>query len=328
MMDRADFIVVGAGLGGLAAASSLQKKGASVTVIDKARGVGGRAATKRFGELRVDTGAQFFTAKGAEFQSWVKSQLPLGEIFEWSYGFPVWENGAMKERPHSHPRYACRSGMSALAKLLARDLRLQLGSPVTTISRVEGEFQVRTQEGAQFRAPKLILNLPPKQLLPLAENLIEPNCAARIGEIHLEPSFAIYGALDQDLDVEWKGLELVGHPLFSWIARDHTRRSPTSPPVIVAHTRPGWSRPKLEAPLEEISKEATLALESFLGVRFSNPLEVHRWRFALAPALIPNPTLTTWDAERKIGICGDWTTGGRVEGAITSGWNLSRAIHP
>jgi renalase len=60
-------IIVGAGLSGLLAASTLQREGWDVTVVDKGRDVGGRMATRRIGRGNFDYGAQFFTVRGERF---------------------------------------------------------------------------------------------------------------------------------------------------------------------------------------------------------------------------------------------------------------------
>ncbi|MCD0178012.1 NAD(P)/FAD-dependent oxidoreductase, partial [Deinococcus sp. 14RED07] len=67
-MTRADVLVVGAGLGGLAFAQDATRAGLRVALLDKARGVSGRAATRRVTlpdgpEVRLDHGARFFTAR-------------------------------------------------------------------------------------------------------------------------------------------------------------------------------------------------------------------------------------------------------------------------
>ncbi len=51
---------------------------------------------------------------------------------------------------------------------------------------------------------------------------------------------------------------------------------------------------------------------------------VHRWRFALTRTPLGADYL--WDGERGIGACGDWTIGGRVEGAWLSGHRLAGAL--
>lgn len=67
MEGTTEVLIVGAGLAGLAAGRDLARAGLKVQVLDKLRGVSGRAAT-RWLELdgknvRVDQGTKYFTAK-------------------------------------------------------------------------------------------------------------------------------------------------------------------------------------------------------------------------------------------------------------------------
>lgn len=50
----------------------------------------------------------------------------------------------------------------------------------------------------------------------------------------------------------------------------------------------------------------------------------HRWRYATT-----HPNLdrgSVWDADKNLGICGDWLDVGKVEGAWKSGVHLAEAI--
>ena len=50
----------------------------------------------------------------------------------------------------------------------------------------------------------------------------------------------------------------------------------------------------------------------------------HRWRYAdTEPAL---DKVCVWDAGQRIGLCGDWLNGGKVEGAWLSGQALARQV--
>lgn len=50
----------------------------------------------------------------------------------------------------------------------------------------------------------------------------------------------------------------------------------------------------------------------------------HRWRYAdTEPALNMG---YGWDAECRIGLCGDWLNGGKVEGAWLSGIRMADAM--
>ena len=82
--NRSSCIVVGAGISGLLAASSLQREGWDVTVLDKSQGVGGRMATRRVGGGTFDHGAQFFTVRGERFWELVEGWLEAGVAAEWT----------------------------------------------------------------------------------------------------------------------------------------------------------------------------------------------------------------------------------------------------
>ena len=50
----------------------------------------------------------------------------------------------------------------------------------------------------------------------------------------------------------------------------------------------------------------------------------HRWRYAdSAPALTQE---CVWDAALRIGLCGDWLNGGKVEGAWLGGRALGQRV--
>jgi hypothetical protein len=79
-----------------------------------------------------------------------------------------------------------------------------------------------------------------------------------------------------------------------------------------------------------VAAEAARELEGLLGARFHTAPQAHRWRYAQPSAdtseATPRVAIESWNATSRIGVCGDWLRGGRVEGAILSGWDLARQI--
>ena len=84
--------VVGAGMAGAACAHALSSAGHSVRVFDKARGAGGRLASRRVewvdrdGQARktqLDHGAVVLTARSANFQEFVAQAVQAGCLSEW-----------------------------------------------------------------------------------------------------------------------------------------------------------------------------------------------------------------------------------------------------
>ncbi len=266
------------------------------------------------------------SSSNQRLQEWVKEAIAEGWLAEWCYGFPLWSEGTLLTREPGHPRFVPLNGMSELPKRLATGLIVATGSPVIGLTRnPDGTYTAQTEEGKAFSGRSLILNLPPVQLLNLARNLLSPEMAADISAVRFLPAWALLLRLDGDIPgVDWPAVEFSGHPVLSWIARDHTRREANSPPVLVVHGSGPWSEAHLEENpnrVQEILQDAAVRVLGPLGIRESL---IHRWRYALPVDVHPSKSI--WDAERRIGICGDWCDGPRVEGAIESGWHLAKRV--
>jgi renalase len=75
--------VIGAGIAGLSCATQLQEAGLKVSVFDKSRGPGGRMSTRRGDDWQCDHGAQYFTARDADFQAEVARWQAAGVAALW-----------------------------------------------------------------------------------------------------------------------------------------------------------------------------------------------------------------------------------------------------
>ena len=75
-MKHFEVAIVGAGIAGLAAARALDTQ--NYMIFEKSRGPGGRLASKRIDDLRVDIGAQFFTVRESRFQTIVGDAIDAG----------------------------------------------------------------------------------------------------------------------------------------------------------------------------------------------------------------------------------------------------------
>ena len=88
---------------------------------------------------------------------------------------------------------------------------------------------------------------------------------------------------------------------------------------------PGWSRQSIEADDREVAAALLSGLSKRLGMDVAAPIAqaAHRWRYARSGA---EGSGAIWDAEHRLGLCGDWLIGPRVEAAWMSGMALAEQI--
>ena len=112
--------IVGAGMAGLCAATSLTSSGYTTRLFDKSRGTGGRLSTRRDGDLAFDLGAQYFTARDGEFVAQVERWQAAGVVAPWEGTIATLGPSDREPSGQSPPaRWVGTPRMSALGRHLA-----------------------------------------------------------------------------------------------------------------------------------------------------------------------------------------------------------------
>jgi len=328
-----DVAIVGAGLAGVAAAGDLIATGKSVLLIDKSRGIGGRMATRRHDGTRIDHGAQFFTARSARFQSIVDDLLRSGVVKIWSHGFPVLLDGVVLPRPDGHPRYACPGGMSELAKaLIPAGAEILTNTEVTSVAPLQdapvngARYEVLCGDSTVCLAHDVVLNMPPVQLLTVAADVLGDPDVQKLGALTMEPCWALGGKLSEDIPLDAVAVECQ-HDVLGWISRNHTRRFASDEPLsVMVHASGTWSAEHLEDEKADV-REALESAMSGIGLPLSWDGEpfIHRWRYAKPGFGLSADYFESSNSPGIFGV-GDWCQGGRVEGAICSGWSVAKVL--
>lgn len=346
-----DVLIIGAGLSGLKAAGDLHAAGRSVLLLDKGRGVGGRAATRRWDSARVDHGAQFFTARSDEFRAQAEDWLTRGVCFRWCDGFSQWDDDGQGLRPPDpadtkHPRYACQAGMSALGKDLASRLpeaAVRLKSRAVKLKRLEDHWQVELEAGDTDEPPAgkcLILALPAPQALALLKDSalldgIDPSVRQKLEAVEYAPTLAVMlrGTATKP---DWKGIQLRDKTL-SWISDDTSKRSENNrgdaeaTRIFVLHGSPEFSREWQDADLEKAADRMVARAGELVGdwITHLPERQIHRWRFANVPCGVDDaPYLQDGGREGvpTLYICGDAFLKAKIEGAYCSGLQVAREL--
>lgn len=313
--------VIGAGLAGLACAKQLQAAGLSVTVFEKSRGIGGRLCTRRGADWQADHGAQYFTARSPAFREQVEAWLAAGVVADWSPAITVF--GAPLSHPQDTPvRYVGVPGMSAPAKALADGLLIRNGYTVKQLEQDEAGWRIATVEHGWLdeRYSGVIVAVPAPQAVPLLAT-ISPTLAGVAERTRMTPSWTLLAQFDERVALPFDAAFVNEGPL-RWLARNSSKPARQGQESWVIQATGVWSEAHLEDSPENVVHDL---LEAFRQLGGPEPLAVsaHRWRYADCAAASVG---SVWDSGLKVGLCGDWLHGGKVEGAWLSGRHLAATL--
>jgi renalase len=326
---QVDVLVVGAGMSGLLAASVLQKNGVRVTVLDKGRSVGGRLATRRIGSGRADHGAQFFTVRTPEFQTWVDQWLEDGVIFVWSYGF---SDGSLfsSQDTEGHPRYATHGGMNALAKHVARDVTdIQLNQRIVTATCDEEGWILQNEDGDLVTGKVLLVTIPVPQALPILDEGatdLAPDDAKALRAIEYAPSLTGMFWVEGRVLLPPPGAVQRKNSNVMWVADNQQKGISASQTVVTVQCSERYSQQMWSAPDGRILNAMRADLQLFLRENAKiREAQLKRWRYATPLTPYPERCLVA-DNDPLLVFAGDAFGGPRVEGAALSGLAAADAI--
>ena len=317
-----DVLVIGAGVAGLAAARALQRAGREVAVLEKSRGLGGRAATRTVHGNRVDHGAQFFTVRDERFQKQVDAWREAGRVAVWSKGFHTLRPDGLKEPSDGHPRYIFPAGMSTFGKLLSEELTVRRETRATRVFRFENGWRAETEGGETFSAQRLIVNMPPEGGQGLCKGQLKGETVRALEKVAFAPCFTVIAGYPPDRAPDWRGVTIKDDAVLSWLSHDSSKRE-SRDAVLVLHSAPAFAREHFDDGPKEIEKRMLEAARP-LGDWIPEPLwtDGQRWRYSMVTEPVEKPYVE----DDGLLFCGDWCGGAKLEAAYLSGLEAAGAL--
>lgn len=325
-------LIIGAGIAGLTAAGVLRQHGVAVTLLDKARGVGGRMATRRVqvsphsdAVAIFDHGAQFFTARSDEFQKSVAHWLDTGAASEWFRGQPG--SGSASD---SHPRFRGTRGMTSIPKHLAQDLNVHLNEFVIHIGHAANNWIAMTAGGTEYSGCALILTPPVPQSLSLLQAggvTLERADRTTLEAVAYDPCICVMAVLDDQSQVPPPGALRVDGEVIAWIADNYQKGISEYSGAVTMHAAAEWSRENYNQSDEFLSERLCENARQWLGSTVIST-QVRRWRYSKAVVTLPAECVVAKYALPLIFAGDAFTTSGtaNVESAALSGLAAARGV--
>ena len=317
-MDHFETAIVGAGISGLMAATYLAEKGKNSVIFDKGRGPGGRMSTRRFGDFRLDHGAQFFTVRDPRFEKYVQGWEKAGVAKIWCKGFSGTGDG--------HPRFRGTEGMNSIPKWLAGQLDVRTGHKVKSIRFVNNLWHLDFENSQSVSADQLLMTSPVPQTIALLEAgqvELAPTTRNFLSLISYDPCISLMVIPKKPLFMpEHGGWQINEEPL-QFVADNQLKGLPNPGQALTFHLGPQTSTEHWESGPERLSELVTRELRERGKDLVIEDIQIHRWRYS-QPSLLHNESFLVAEGVPNLVYAGDAFAGPKIEGAALSGLSAAK----
>ena len=346
-----DYVVIGAGIAGLTAASCLNKAGKAVAVFEKARGTGGRLSSKRVVNtsttdndtfMAFDLGSASLVASSTDFAEALEAWHQRGAVALW------FKDDSEKIHYVGTPRN------SAVTRYLSKDLECHFSTRVTDVEYIDGLWHVFTegshssqghssQHHSSQRPQKTLLAIshnviiaaPPQQAIDLLPN--DSTLQNSLSEVKVDPQWV----MGVQTDTELANLQCLQYPdsdIIASISLESSKPGRTSGQsslatindekadvVLQVQATAAWTQNHLDLSSEQVSSKLMVELER-LTQQPINTLNCysHRWLYSRIAQSAGIKQGYLWD-EKGLGLIGDYINNDYegIESAWFSGKQLA-----
>ncbi|WP_435359371.1 NAD(P)/FAD-dependent oxidoreductase [Haloarchaeobius sp. DFWS5] len=335
--------VVGAGAAGVGVADALRAEDdTTVTLFDKARGISGRAATRRKHGCRYDHGANYLKPGD---DAWLSSLLDdldsdgLVDIEE-----PVWTHDAdgtiAEGRDDDSPKWTYTEGITQFAKrIVARsDATVETETRIEEVSRTADGWHLTDTDGDEYGPFDALVLTPPA---PQTADLLAATDwdDDRRERLHRAVDAVPYRTvrtlvLHYPFEVDRPWYALVNpdreHPV-GWLSREACKPGhvPDGQSLLVAQMSPDWSVDHYDDETEDAAAEAADLVATLLGddrLREPDWVDSQGWRYALPDEAVDIEAARCAE-DAGLFVAGDWVVGeGRVHLAFENGRSVGSRL--
>jgi len=294
-----DLIIIGAGLTGLNLAQNLLKTSPSkkVLILEKSKSCGGRMATRRIDDLKFDHGAQFIKRAG-ESEAWIQ----------------VWKSEQVARTfPSNSVDAVCgKSGITQLAKVLARDLDIIYNCRASILKQRGGVWEILCDEGLEFKSKTIVITSPLPQSLEILQRS-NYSYDPKLADIKYSPAVVVLIEGETDFDSDLAYSEDLGPNLFS-ICAQHKKGNAERPAWTVVMNA-AWSQTNFDGPDEHILESAVSVIKNRFPEMQMKKSHLKKWKYCRAETRWPNYFNSP---QNGLYLAGDAFGGASLLGALRS----------
>jgi predicted NAD/FAD-dependent oxidoreductase len=315
--------MIGTGLAGIVCCRILNNHGLKTKSFEKSNRAGGRLSTRvADAVMQFDHGAQYFTVRDPVLAPYLDSWRSDGCVDVWDGRIIAIDEPGLFGQVPSTQRYVGTPKMESLAEHLSSELTIEADTEVARVEPTTNGYKLSAKDGRELGEFDVVLwNCPPRQV----EKMVPSQCEwfEELKKVEMVPCWAVMVALESRWDVPFDGA-FVNCGALGWIARNSSKPSRSKAlDTWVLHSSVAWAKENLEATKDRVA--SLLIGEAGRAVSSKMPRQIvakaHRWLYSKPDESLPCEFL--WDEKNRLGACGDWCGGPRIEGALKSGMALA-----
>ncbi|GEM_PF-62901 len=343
--DNVQLCIIGAGVAGVGIADALSESAIDVTFIEKSRGVGGRAATRRKNGCRYEHGANYIKNDPAGNTKQLIESLGEGGLVD--IDEPIWTfdaDGDIQEsdRQEDH-KWTWKQGITQFSKRILARTHATVEQPVRaqSLNQANGRWTVTDTDDAEYGPFDAVVFTPPapQTATLLAETTVGGEEDDRLVAAHSAVEGVSYRsvrtfilhypfAIDRDYYavVNRDKAHSIG-----WLARESCKDDhvPEGEELLVVQMGNDWSEAHYDEPREELAPVvAEMVAELLDDDALTEPdwVDEQGWRYAQPEDSV---TMDAIEPLAEIGLyaAGDWVVGhGRAHKAYWNGVELGEQL--
>ena len=303
--------IIGTGLSAIFSAIHLRKNtDLEINLFDKARGLGGRLATRRAEDGKFDHGAQYFSIERI-------SNLPEIQMLI---------NEGVINNIEDKDIYFSPDGMTNIAKKLLIDFNIFKEHKLVSIDKENENYKLFFENGSTFNSDYIIMSCPMPQSLEILNKSkidFDNNLIKALEDLNYFPCIVVMikseiklSNLDKHIgtDVDSKNI--------SWIGDNYRKKVSSIENYYTIQCSPEFSYENFENEYDETNEKLKHDMEKIFGSNYQI-LSNHKWRYSIPKNFYQGDNSLVINEKDFLGLCGDIFTNGRFDGAITSGLSIA-----
>ena len=293
---------------------------------EKSRGVGGRCSTRRVDNVGLfDHGLQYVKSENSEFKKF------LSDYTIWQGNFKIFQNDQIKDDLHKE-RIINENGNNLLVKNLFKNKRVFANKELKSIEKKNDCFQLNFNDSTQENYKTVIITTPYQQAYNLTKQFTE-NYFSKLN-FCMQPNLTLMVAFNKSLNLNLSAISFEDDDVLGFVANENTKKK-----GLINKDLELWTiqsslkyaikniyeyRNNKESLADEMLKNLSVKLKIDIKKDYIQYSDIHGWRYAYGNKL--DDANCYWNEDLRLGICGDWFSGGNAESAFINAKKLANLI--